>query len=118
VYGAYLLAVYNEEEEQFQTISKIGTGFSEVLLAQLSESLKPAIIPGPKSYYRCCSGKRSTWKPTCALCPSAACMLDTLSHVRDNCVKGSQLSAPRDQRSLLAARAACTVASAACAARM
>ena len=52
MYGAYLLAVYNEEEEQFQTISKIGTGFSEVLLAQLSESLKPAIIPGPKSYYR------------------------------------------------------------------
>ena len=52
VYGAYLLAVYNEEEEQFQTISKIGTGFSEVLLAELSESLKPSIIPGPKAYYR------------------------------------------------------------------
>lgn len=52
MYGAYLLAVYNEEEEQFQTISKIGTGFSEQMLIDLSESLKPSIIPEPKSYYR------------------------------------------------------------------
>lgn len=53
VYGAYLLAVYNEEEEQFQTISKIGTGFSEQLLIDLAASLQPSIIPGPKPYYRC-----------------------------------------------------------------
>lgn len=51
VYGAYLLAIYNEEKEQFQSISKIGTGFSEQLLTDLSASLEPTIIPAAKSYY-------------------------------------------------------------------
>jgi DNA ligase-1 len=50
VYGAFLLAVYDGEGEEYQTISKIGTGFSEEL-----ESLK---IPGPKPYYRRASSMR------------------------------------------------------------
>jgi DNA ligase-1 len=29
LYGAYLLAVYNEEFERFETLCKIGTGFSD-----------------------------------------------------------------------------------------
>lgn len=53
MYGAYLLAIYNEETEQFQSISKIGTGFSEQLLIDLSASLAPTIIPGPRPYYQC-----------------------------------------------------------------
>ena len=29
VYGAFLLASYNDESEKFETITKIGAGFSE-----------------------------------------------------------------------------------------
>lgn len=53
VFGAFLLAVYNPDSEEFQTISKIGTGFSEEQLKQFSEELKGLTIPSPKPYYRC-----------------------------------------------------------------
>ncbi|CAK0786390.1 hypothetical protein CVIRNUC_009603 [Coccomyxa viridis] len=52
VYGAFLLAVYNQDAEEFQTISKIGTGFSEEQLKQFSEQLKEYLVPSPKPYYR------------------------------------------------------------------
>lgn len=51
-YGSFLLAVYSPEDEELQTISKIGTGFSEEQLAQLSEQLEALVIPAPKPYYR------------------------------------------------------------------
>lgn len=44
--------MYAAEEEEYQTISKIGTGFSEEQLVQLSEQLRALVIPGPKPYYR------------------------------------------------------------------
>jgi ATP-dependent DNA ligase len=53
VYGAYLLAIYNEDAEEFQTISKIGTGFSEKALEELAEGLRSHIIEAPRPYYRC-----------------------------------------------------------------
>ena len=37
VYGAYLLACYDPEEEVYQAITKVGTGFSEEMLTQLTE---------------------------------------------------------------------------------
>jgi DNA ligase-1 len=52
VYGAFLLAIYNPDSEEFQTISKIGTGFSEEQLKQFSEELNGFTIPSPKPYYR------------------------------------------------------------------
>lgn len=52
VFGAYLLAIYNEETEEYQTISKIGTGFSEEQLKELAELLRPLTINEPRSYYR------------------------------------------------------------------
>jgi DNA ligase-1 len=44
VYGAYLLAVYDEDTEKYQTISKLGTGFSEETLAALDAELRPGAL--------------------------------------------------------------------------
>jgi ATP-dependent DNA ligase len=52
LFGAYLLAVYSPESEEFQTISKIGTGFSEEVLKELSEKMRGHIIGAPRPYYR------------------------------------------------------------------
>jgi DNA ligase-1 len=52
VYGSYLLAVYDPENEEYQTICKIGTGFSEEQLKQLAELMTNHAINHPRSYYR------------------------------------------------------------------
>ncbi|KAL9243939.1 hypothetical protein vseg_017771 [Gypsophila vaccaria] len=52
VYGAFLLACYDSDNEEFQSICKIGTGFSEVVLEERSSSLRSKVIPNPKSYFR------------------------------------------------------------------
>ena len=52
VFGAFLLAIYNEDAEEYQTISKIGTGFSEEQLKDLADLLRPLAISEPRSYYR------------------------------------------------------------------
>ncbi|KAK4790184.1 hypothetical protein SAY86_017488 [Trapa natans] len=52
VYGAFLLACYDGDNEEFQSICKIGTGFSEAMLEERSASLRSKIIPKPKPYFR------------------------------------------------------------------
>ncbi|KAL2938486.1 DNA ligase 1, partial [Bienertia sinuspersici] len=52
VYGAFLLGCYDSSNEEFQSICKIGTGFSEAVLEERSSSLRSKVIPIPKSYYR------------------------------------------------------------------
>ncbi|CAN6476796.1 unnamed protein product [Victoria cruziana] len=52
VYGAFLLACYDEVKEEYQSICKIGTGFSEAMLEERSASLRDKVIPKPKPYYR------------------------------------------------------------------
>lgn len=52
VYGAFLLGCYDSAKEEFQSICKIGTGFSEAMLEERSASLRSKVIPKPKSYYR------------------------------------------------------------------
>ncbi|KAF5842835.1 hypothetical protein DUNSADRAFT_4719 [Dunaliella salina] len=52
LYGAYLLAIYDADSETYQTISKLGTGFSEEKLAELTELLRPHVIPAPRRYYQ------------------------------------------------------------------
>ncbi|KAF5093352.1 hypothetical protein D0Z00_004096 [Geotrichum galactomycetum] len=50
-YGAYLLGCYNSETEEYETICKIGTGFSDEILESLYNQLKLTIITAPKSYF-------------------------------------------------------------------
>ena len=44
-YGALLTAVYNPETDQFETISKLGSGFTDEDLARLPKILGPDVIP-------------------------------------------------------------------------
>lgn len=51
VYGAFLLAAYNPNTQNYETICNIGTGFSEALLEELHKELSPLIIDRPKPFY-------------------------------------------------------------------
>lgn len=51
VYGAFLLACYDSDSETFQTICKIGTGFTEQDLESHYKTLKQLEISGKKGYY-------------------------------------------------------------------
>ncbi|ODV82973.1 hypothetical protein CANARDRAFT_30439 [[Candida] arabinofermentans NRRL YB-2248] len=48
-YGGFLLASYNQDTGEYESICKIGTGFSEELLANLAEKLKPTETDKPKA---------------------------------------------------------------------
>merc|ERR1712137_758187 len=50
-YGAFLLAIYNQEDEEFQTVCKAGTGFSDEDLKTHYEFFKDRTIPKPEATY-------------------------------------------------------------------
>lgn len=50
-YGAFLLGCYNAESEEYETICKIGTGFSDEMLESVHTKLKETVITKPKGYY-------------------------------------------------------------------
>ncbi len=52
LYGGYLLAIYDAENEEYQTVCKLGTGLKDNDLQSQFESLSKIKINGPKSYYR------------------------------------------------------------------
>jgi len=52
VFGSFLLAIYDPLTEEYQSISKIGTGFSEADLESHTETLKSLEIPAPPCYYK------------------------------------------------------------------
>lgn len=51
-YGAFLLAIYNPEEEEFQTVCKAGTGFSDEDLKDHYEFFKTRTLVKPESNYK------------------------------------------------------------------
>ncbi|PJF19197.1 DNA ligase [Paramicrosporidium saccamoebae] len=62
VYGGYLLACYDPENEEYQAICKIGTGFSEADLEGQAVFFKDHILSAAKPYYRVTDGvKPDVW---------------------------------------------------------
>ncbi|XP_059216449.1 DNA ligase 1 [Stomoxys calcitrans] len=52
-YGGFLLACYDDENEEYQSICKIGTGFSDEDLQTHAEFFKNHVVPNKKSYIAC-----------------------------------------------------------------
>jgi len=65
-YGAFLLAIYNEEEEEFQTVCKAGTGFSDEDLVTHYEFYKERTTPVAESNYNVSDRmKPDVWLEAC-----------------------------------------------------
>lgn len=52
VFGGFLLAVYDAESEEYQSICKIGTGFTDEMLETVTAQLTPFVHSSPMPYYR------------------------------------------------------------------
>lgn len=52
VFGGFLLGCYDAESDEYQSVCKIGTGFSDDMLEKLTESLQPLVVPSMPPYYR------------------------------------------------------------------
>ena len=61
VYGAFLLACYDADSEQFQTICKIGTGFSEEVLQSHYDVLKPLELTKVRGDVKVGGAKPDIW---------------------------------------------------------
>ncbi|KAK4685375.1 DNA ligase 1, partial [Tremellales sp. Uapishka_1] len=62
VYGAFLLACYDPDSENFQTICKIGTGFSEEILLEFYNLLQPLeLTSGARSDIQVGGAKPDVW---------------------------------------------------------
>lgn len=61
VYGAFLLACYDADAEEFQTICKIGTGFSEEALQEFYTMLKPLELPAVRGDVKVGGAKPDVW---------------------------------------------------------
>ncbi|TBU38931.1 ATP-dependent DNA ligase [Dichomitus squalens] len=61
VYGAFLLACYDADAEEYQTICKIGTGFSDEALQAHYETLKPLEVHAPRGDIKIGGAKPDVW---------------------------------------------------------
>lgn len=51
VFGAYLMAAYDEDTETYQSICKLGTGLKDEDLVAFTDMLKEHVIDAPRTYY-------------------------------------------------------------------
>lgn len=51
-YGGFLLACFDPQLDQYQSLCKIGTGFTDHDLQSITELLKQHVIDEPRGYYR------------------------------------------------------------------
>ncbi|XP_016738249.1 DNA ligase 1 isoform X6 [Gossypium hirsutum] len=62
VCGSFLLACYDDNNEEYQGICKIGIGFTEAVCEECSASLRSKVIPEPKhSYYHYTGEMPDVW---------------------------------------------------------
>lgn len=61
VYGAFLLSCYDADGEEYQTICKIGTGFSEEALLAHYNTLKPLEMSKPRGDIKVGGAKPDVW---------------------------------------------------------
>ncbi|KAF8168114.1 ATP-dependent DNA ligase [Crassisporium funariophilum] len=61
VYGAFLLACYDSDSEEYQTICKIGTGFSEEALLDHYNTLSPLESTKPRGDIKVGGAKPDIW---------------------------------------------------------
>lgn len=61
VFGSYLLAIYDNENDEYQTICKAGSGFTDEMLQTLFDMLKDQQIPRPLANYRCLHNDVNIW---------------------------------------------------------
>lgn len=61
LYGAYLLASYNEDMERYETICKTGTGFSDEQLEEFHKFFQDKIVNNPPVEYNVKDFKADVW---------------------------------------------------------
>ncbi|KAH9858176.1 ATP-dependent DNA ligase [Lenzites betulinus] len=61
VYGAFLLACYDADSEEYQTICKIGTGFSDEALQTHWDALRPLEMSTPRGDVKVGGAKPDVW---------------------------------------------------------
>ncbi len=61
MYGAFLLACYDADSEEYQTICKIGTGFSEEVLQKFYDLLQPLELTKVRGDVKVGGAKPDIW---------------------------------------------------------